>query len=158
MQDLGVPDDPRKPVLRRDVDAANFREFKKAMSQGFTKFFGKYGDGQLHLWLLCTHPSFRRRGAATRLCEWGLRFANSRGLCVTVLASPMGKSLYEKLDFFVCDWFYINVEGDPTALKIWALEYFNKEQKYNTGSLAHCWVQFWRALWTTKNTYGNVSL
>ncbi len=70
--DLDIPDDPRKPPRRRDVNAAHFRAFKTCMDKGFEQFFGAIGDDQIHLWLLCTHPSFRRRGAGSRLCKWGL--------------------------------------------------------------------------------------
>ncbi|KAI1769912.1 acyl-CoA N-acyltransferase [Hypoxylon cercidicola] len=119
--DLGVPDNPLEEPRRHDVNATHFREFKKTMSQYFDTHFGKYGDSQIHLWLLATHPHFRRRGAGTRLCRWGLERASRMTLHTTVLASPMGKRLYEGLDFTICGSFIIQADGEEEKLKLWAM-------------------------------------
>jgi hypothetical protein len=44
-----------------------------------------------------------------------------REVPATVLASPMGKRLYEKLGFGLDGSFMIQVEGEEEKLEIWAL-------------------------------------
>ena len=91
------------------------------MTQGFDDYFGTLGSDQIHLWLLCTSPAFRRRGAGTQLCRWGINLAACQGVHTTVLASPMGKKLYEALGFELNGYFIIRVEGEDEKLEIWAL-------------------------------------
>ncbi|RYP61417.1 hypothetical protein DL769_007702 [Monosporascus sp. CRB-8-3] len=100
--DLGVPDDPNGKVVRRDVNPTHYRQWKKQMIAGFEEYFGKYGIEQLHLWVLCTLPAFRGRGAGTRL------YVN-------------GKKLYEKLGFDPCGSFTIRVEGEEESMDIWPM-------------------------------------
>ncbi|KAI1374759.1 acyl-CoA N-acyltransferase [Hypoxylon crocopeplum] len=119
--DLGVPDNPREEPRRRDANATHFREFKRRMSEAFDSYFGQYGDGQIHLWLLATHPDFRCRGAGTRLCQWGLERAARQSLHTTVLASPMGKRLYEELSFANCGSFFIQAGSEAEKLELWAM-------------------------------------
>ncbi|KAI1106394.1 acyl-CoA N-acyltransferase [Jackrogersella minutella] len=122
---LGVPDDPNEQCQRRDVNPVHFRKFKERMGEAFERYFGAYGKDQIHLWLLATHPDFRRRGAGTRLCQWGQERASRDSLHTTVLASPMGKSLYEELRFTNSGTFFIQVDGETDKLKLWAMEYSN---------------------------------
>ncbi|KAI0834246.1 acyl-CoA N-acyltransferase [Hypoxylon sp. FL0890] len=119
--DLGIPDDPKEQPQRRDANASHFRKFKQQMNAEFDSYFGKYGDNQIHLWLLATHPDFRRRGAGTRLCRWGLERASRQSLYTTVLASPMGRSLYAELSFVDCGSFMVQVDGETEKLEIWAM-------------------------------------
>ncbi|KAI1135827.1 acyl-CoA N-acyltransferase [Hypoxylon sp. FL0543] len=126
--DLGVPDDPNQQARRRDVNASHFRKFKQQMCEEFDAYFGKYGDDQIHLWLLATRPGFRRRGAGTRLCRWGLERASERSLYTTVLASPMGRNLYEELSFIDCGSFMIQVDGEAEKLEIWAMTHDKDKQ------------------------------
>jgi ribosomal protein S18 acetylase RimI-like enzyme len=50
--------------------------------------------------LCVTHPSFQRRGVATKLVEWGLDEARRRGITdVTTEGSSMGRHVYERLGF-----------------------------------------------------------
>ena len=72
-------------------------EFADTLSAAYDKYFSGYGGKQIHLWLLTTHPDFRRRGAGTMLYNWGFDRAAEKGWVVTVLASPLGKLLYERL-------------------------------------------------------------
>lgn len=95
------------------------------MDAAFTKYFAQYGNQQIHLWLLCTHPSFRRRGAGTRLCEWGLDQAKQRAVPATVLASPMGNRLYEEVGFTSDGSFLIGDE--PEKFTYWALTHRKME-------------------------------
>ncbi|KAI1409962.1 acyl-CoA N-acyltransferase [Hypoxylon sp. FL1857] len=134
--DLGVPDDPEQQIRRRDANASHFRKFKQQMCEEFDSYFGKYGDNQVHLWLLATHPDFRRRGAGTRLCRWGLEWASQQSLYTTVLASPMGRSLYEELSFVECGSFMVQVDGEAEKLEIWAMTYEkDKEPEKPSGLL-----------------------
>ncbi|KAI4859664.1 hypothetical protein F4820DRAFT_155562 [Hypoxylon rubiginosum] len=119
--DLGVPDNPSGEPRRDDVNATHFRQFKRTMNEYFDTHFGKYGDGQIHLWLLATHPHFRHRGAGTKLCLWGLERASRKAVHTTVLASPMGKRLYGGLGFTNCGSFIIQVDGEEEALELWAM-------------------------------------
>lgn len=119
--DLGIPDDASQKPRRRDANPAHFREFARRMNEGFASYFAWLGRDQIHLWLLCTRPAFRRRGAATQLCRWGLSLAARQRVYTTVLASPMGKKLYEELGFELNGSFIIRVEGEKEKLKVWAL-------------------------------------
>ncbi|KAI2602325.1 acyl-CoA N-acyltransferase [Hypoxylon sp. NC1633] len=134
--DLGVPDDLQEEPRRRDVNALHFREFKRRMNDAFDFYFGQYGDGQIHLWLLATLPDFRRRGAGTRLCRWGLEQASQRLLHATVLASPMGKRLYEELSFATCGSFIVQAGGETEKLEIWAMSYPKTEGRRSIWSWA----------------------
>ena len=135
LSDLGVPDDPQQPPRRRDVNADHFRQFSITMAAGFARFFGSHGNAQVHLWLLATHPDFRRRGAATRLCQWGLDQAALRGpVCTTVLASQMGKALYTELGFSLDGSFIVRVDDEPEELCIWALTHAEEDAPGRTSS------------------------
>ena len=68
----------------------HFLAFANATGESFQKYFAKYAEKQIRLWLLVTHPNFRRHGAGTMLTERGIRTAKDKGWPVTVLASPMG--------------------------------------------------------------------
>lgn len=88
------------------------------MSRGFDAFFSKYGKEQLHLWMLFTHPDFRRRGLGTMLCDWGQEEAEKKGWCLTVMASPMGKLLYEHLGYRVVGSEIAQVHGEAEKVAI----------------------------------------
>lgn len=91
------------------------------MDQSFHQYFASYGEQQMHLWLLATHPSFRRRGAGSRLCQWGLGQAAGKGIHTTVLASAMGRRLYQELGFALNGSFIIRVDDETDHLELWAL-------------------------------------
>lgn len=115
------------------------------MGQYFDTHFGKYGDHQIHLWLLATRPAFRRRGAATRLCQWGLEWASQRALHTTVLASPMGMHLYGGLGFTTSGSFLIQADGEEEKLELWAMVHASHREGWSVISwflrlLAYCEV------------------
>ncbi|KAK8087634.1 hypothetical protein PG997_002595 [Apiospora hydei] len=62
-------------------------------------------DGREHLMLeaLATLDTHRARGIGTALVEWGNAYADERGLPSFLLASPLGKAVYEKVGFAVED-------------------------------------------------------
>lgn len=108
---------------RRDVNREHIAAYKKAMASSFEEYFARYGQEQLHLWMLITHPNFRRRGAGTQLCNWGVEEAARRGgVILTVMASPMGKSLYEYLGYSLVGTVTAQVEGEEEKVDIFALE------------------------------------
>ncbi|KAK8043859.1 acyl-CoA N-acyltransferase [Apiospora phragmitis] len=62
-------------------------------------------DGKEHLMLeaLATLDTHRARGIGTALVQWGNAYADARGLPSFLLASPLGKAVYEKVGFAVRD-------------------------------------------------------
>ena len=53
------------------------------------------------LQILVTAPQHRRRGAATKLIEWGTKRADELGLKSVLIASPMALGAYQKHGFKV---------------------------------------------------------
>jgi GNAT superfamily N-acetyltransferase len=85
--------------VRRDVNKSHFIAFANATGGAFQQYFAKYAENQIHLWLLVTHPDFRRRGVGTMLTDWGINAAREKSWPVTIFASPMGELLYAHLGF-----------------------------------------------------------
>jgi predicted acetyltransferase len=108
---------------RDDIDLQHLRAYNEAMSQGFEMYFRKYHQRQLHLWMLMTHPQFRRRGAGTMLCNWGLKESAKRGdWPLTLMASPMGKGLYEHLGYKLLGNGVAQISGEEAKVDIYAME------------------------------------
>ncbi|ETS79398.1 hypothetical protein PFICI_09251 [Pestalotiopsis fici W106-1] len=107
---------------RRDANPEHMLEFANTLSSAFETHFAKYAGNQIHLWLLTTHPDFRRRGAGSALCRWGLQLAQKRGQPVTVLASWMGKTLYEQLGFQTLGIVVVQVPSEEEKLEVSCLE------------------------------------
>ncbi len=97
-------------------------EFARSLGNAFDKYFSHYGEKQVHLWLLTTHPDFRRRGAGSMLCRWGMAVAEQQGRPVTVLASPLGRQLYERLGFDFLGDVIVQVDGEQDRLVVGCLE------------------------------------
>lgn len=89
--------------------------------RGVKKHFFKYLGRQYHLWLLVTHPDFRRRGAGSRLCNWAQEQA-PRDWALTVMGSPMGRALYEYLGYKLVGTVTARVEDEEECVVIYALE------------------------------------
>jgi ribosomal protein S18 acetylase RimI-like enzyme len=108
---------------RRDANREHMVAYGEAMTRSFDKSFARYGERQLHLWMLITHPDFRRRGAGTQLCNWGVEESARRGgWILTVMASPMGKSLYDHLGYNLVGCETAKVDGEEEKVDIYALE------------------------------------
>ena len=103
---------------RRDVNKVHFECFAESLDAALDKYFARYQERQYHLWLLATHPSYRRRNAGTVLARWGVDRAQSKGWPATVLASPMGKLLYEHVGFREVGTVTVQVEGENEKLLI----------------------------------------
>jgi ribosomal protein S18 acetylase RimI-like enzyme len=108
---------------RRDANREHMEAYGKAMARSFDRFFARHGGEQLHLWMLITHPDFRRRGVGTQLCNRGAEDSARRGgWILTVMASPMGKDLYEHLGYRLVGCETAQVEGGDEKVGIYALE------------------------------------
>lgn len=84
---------------RRDVNHERRAALRDAISKGRPSFFEGYGDDQIWLWSLGTHPDYMRRGFGSALVKWGIQLAKEDQLVVSLMASPMGALLYTHLGF-----------------------------------------------------------
>jgi GNAT superfamily N-acetyltransferase len=84
-----------------------------------------YGDRQVHLLILATHPDYQRHGAGTRHCQWGIDLARERRSAVTLFSSPMGTKLYTQLGFKMLDHVTVQVPGEEEKLCIGVMAYDN---------------------------------
>jgi GNAT superfamily N-acetyltransferase len=108
---------------RHDANRSHMRAYAAAMTRAFSNHFAHHGGQQLHLWMLMTHPDHRRRGAGTMLCDWGRDEARRRGgWALTVMASPMGRNLYEHLGYRVQGSTRARVDGEDEFVDIFAME------------------------------------
>lgn len=70
-----------------------------------------------NLELLVTDRQFRRRGAATRLIEWGTAEADNEGVCCGVAASGMGARVYSACRFERLKTGVVQVHGQSEILR-----------------------------------------
>ncbi|KAF1976795.1 acyl-CoA N-acyltransferase [Bimuria novae-zelandiae CBS 107.79] len=54
---------------------------------------------QVFLYIILTHPDYRRKGIGAMLVQWGIDMAKELGVEFWLDASPVGKPLYEKMGF-----------------------------------------------------------
>ncbi|KAL2148942.1 hypothetical protein VTH82DRAFT_1628 [Thermothelomyces myriococcoides] len=92
-------------------------KFRKVLAD-YKKTLDAHYNNHVFLRILMTHPNYRRRGAGTKLTEWGVNLARSQRIPTTVFASPMGLKLYEKLGFRKIMKCCVNVKGDTESLKL----------------------------------------
>ena len=105
--------------------------FADTLAKGFTKYFSTYGAKQIHLWLLVTHPDYRRRGAGTILCKWGLEQATQKGWVLTVIASPLGKLIYEHLGYRLLGSAVVQVDEEDEKLTVYYLDKGSEKELEN---------------------------
>jgi hypothetical protein len=110
--------------------------YSKTMTDAFEKYFSKHGHKQVHLEWLITHPDFRRRGAATMLCNWGREEAMKRSWMWTVISSPMGKSVYEHLGCDLLGAETVRVPGEVEHVVIYMMEEKFKHTAWHTSLVA----------------------
>ncbi|RYP55595.1 hypothetical protein DL771_012349 [Monosporascus sp. 5C6A] len=111
---------------RKDANPQHIKEFTDALDAASEKYFSGHGERQLHLWLLTTHPDFRRLGAGSMLTRWGMDVAGEKGWPVTVLASPMGDKLYQALGFKVIGNVTVQVDGEEEKLVVSCLQWIKR--------------------------------
>lgn len=58
-----------------------------------------FGERQLYLYELATHPDYQLRGAGTRLVERGIEKGRREGVNVTLIAQPTAEGFYFKKGF-----------------------------------------------------------
>ncbi|KAF5714752.1 hypothetical protein FGLOB1_3368 [Fusarium globosum] len=111
---------------RRDVNKKHMEAYAEALPVGIKKYFKQFGSDQIPLWEVVTHPDFRRRGAASMICEWGQKEADRDGKSLSLLATPMGKGLYLKLGYRVLGSVVVQVEGEEERVVFDAMVKHNK--------------------------------
>ncbi|CAO2655442.1 Nn.00g105060.m01.CDS01 [Neocucurbitaria sp. VM-36] len=116
---------------RRDADFKRMKAFDDACFKAKKTFFDDvYGDQQIHLRILATHPDWQRHGAGTKHCNWGRDVANEHRIPVTVLSSPLGGQLYSYLGYDTLGFFKVQVEGEDVKLSIGAMiKYYENEDE-----------------------------
>lgn len=113
--------DLRTPAQeRRDFNPTHFLQSAKIHKQAYQDYLSQYENPILLSWL-CTLPNFRRRGAGVLLCKWGLDLAKMEGCAAAVMASEMGKPLYESVGFEVKGKFVVRIDGEDEKLEKWAM-------------------------------------
>ncbi|KAK2135721.1 hypothetical protein NOF04DRAFT_1340832 [Fusarium oxysporum II5] len=111
---------------RRDANKKHMKAYAKALPAGLKKYFKQFGSEQIPLWEVVTHPDFRRRGAASMICEWGQKEADKDGKSLSLLATPMGKGLYSKLGYRVLGSVVVQVVGEEERVVVDAMVKHNK--------------------------------
>jgi hypothetical protein len=86
--------------IRRDADSERMKIWTEMTAIAKQEMFEHpYRTSYIQLQILATMPQWHRKGAATALCSWGMQMADLLHFNVAVLASPMGKHLYQHLGF-----------------------------------------------------------
>ncbi|SPJ82062.1 uncharacterized protein FTOL_09467 [Fusarium torulosum] len=111
---------------RRDANPTHMRTYIHDLTNGIKKYFRQFGKEQIGLGRLVTHPDFRRRGAASMICEWGQKEACKDGKSLGLLATPMGKPLYLSLGYKVIGKVVAQVEGEEERVEVDAMVKHNK--------------------------------
>ncbi|KAI0172719.1 hypothetical protein GGR52DRAFT_580422 [Hypoxylon sp. FL1284] len=57
----------------------------------------------VYLFIVFTHPRYRRRGIGQQFMDWGIKKAEDMGVEMFLDATPMGRPLYEKNGFVVVE-------------------------------------------------------
>lgn len=113
---------PRCP--RRDGHPARIQAWNDTMAKAKKSLFDDYHRGRhFQLQILATLPKFQGRGAGSLLCRWGIKVAESKGMPISVFASPMGRKLYSKLGFGKVRDVVVQVDADDLRVVLTAMSY-----------------------------------
>lgn len=113
---------PANHPERKDASAVRMAEYSRLSAKARRELFvSRYGERQLALRQMATLPEYWRRGAATKLCMWGMNEARKVGVAVPMFASSMGKLVYEKLGFKEIGEWTAHVEGEEESVTLHAL-------------------------------------
>ena len=107
---------------RRDINPARQRVFVEGGAES-RKYFAKYGNDQITLQILATHPEHWRRGYGTLLCQYGMKIAEEEDLVVTLVAGKTGGNLYKKLGFTYLGTLVRQVPGEEEQIVSEAMVY-----------------------------------
>ncbi|KAK0667050.1 hypothetical protein QBC41DRAFT_304707 [Cercophora samala] len=82
--------------------------------EGYWKI--KFGTRQITLIDLSTSPDYWRRGAATKLLEWGMKLARRGGKAIKLISTPFAKALFAKHGFKEMGNLVIQLKGEDEKL------------------------------------------
>lgn len=106
------------------------KAFTDAMEVAHRQYFTDvHGADHIHLRILATHPDYWRRGAGTKLCNWGIDLAEKHRTYISVFASPMGEKLYAQLGFKKLAVVVVQVKGEEEKVNISAMLYTPGHEK-----------------------------
>ena len=125
-----APPDPNLPggkppanhPERKDASPERMAAYSRGSAKARKELFvSRYGERQLSLRQMATLPAYWRRGAATKLCNWGKDEARKAGVAVPMFASPMGRMVYAKLGFKEVGQWTAQVEGEEESVTLHAM-------------------------------------
>jgi GNAT superfamily N-acetyltransferase len=115
---------PDECTPRRDADLAHIAAFGSVLIASVNKYFdAPYGNSQVQLYHLATHPDYQRHGAGTRLLNWGPELATREKKPITLFGSPMGTKLYADFGFRVLDYVTAQVDGEEENVSLCVMVY-----------------------------------
>lgn len=90
--------------------------------------FDIFGEGQLYLHELATHPDYQLRGAGTRLIERGIERGRKEDVNVTLIAQPTAEGFYFKKGFMEMRNISVeSIDGDQSfGYNVMAFDFDNK--------------------------------
>jgi GNAT superfamily N-acetyltransferase len=125
-------------------------EFRKQLKAAKASYFDDaYGDSQLNLMILATHPKYRRHGAALKLMQWGMDKAEQEHAALTLFSSPMGLPLYSKLGFTTKTLVQVQVEGEEEKITLPAMSWIPPSgvAKPSSGSIPEAVTSWGLTFW-----------
>ncbi|KAF9775383.1 hypothetical protein IL306_006515 [Fusarium sp. DS 682] len=91
---------PKNHPERKDCNPARLKAFSEATMKARKEIFvSRFGQRQLSLRQMATHPGYWRRGAASKPPARGTERARKEGVAIPMFAGNMGKLLYAKFGF-----------------------------------------------------------
>jgi GNAT superfamily N-acetyltransferase len=139
-------DHPERP----DANQRRMTEFRKQLKAAKASYFDDaYGDSQLNLMILATHPKYRRHGAALKLMQWGMDKAEQEHAALTLFSSPMGLPLYSKLGFTTKTLVQVQVEGEEEKITLPAMSWIPPSgvAKPSSGSIPEAVTSWGLTFW-----------
>ena len=97
-------------------------------------FVERYGNRQMSLRQMATHPDYWRRGAGHLVVDWGVKKATEAGVAIVMFASPMGKKLYETFGFRELGIVYVHVAEEMESLNVSGMAWDEAAIKLSGGS------------------------
>lgn len=67
--------------------------------------------------MLGTLPEYERRGAGSKLTQWGLNRARQEHVPITLFSSPRAVTLYKKLGFREVGTVHVQVDGESEFME-----------------------------------------
>lgn len=106
---------------RRDINLEHCKAAKVALDAAKKEYFSDLGPERIHLRVLAVRPDFQRRGAGAALCKRVLERAREQKRSVTLIASSMGRPLYNSLGFSYEGTVHIQTECEEEKLSVGAM-------------------------------------